>query len=98
MAPDRAAPLPDWITYPGDAWESITPEEAGLDETAWSRFLADSHVTGAQWEGERHGDGEWGAAHELRAVMRTAQRRYLSAFGLELRENPPSEAKRSAEK
>ena len=61
MAPDRAAPLPDWITYPGDAWESITPEEAGLDETAWSRFLADSHVTGAQWEGERHGDGEWGA-------------------------------------
>ncbi len=36
--------------------------------------------------------------HELRAAMRTAQRRYLSAFGLELREKPPSKAKRSAEK
>ena len=23
--------VPNWVTYPDDDWEEITPEEAGLD-------------------------------------------------------------------
>jgi hypothetical protein len=49
-----------------DAWEYIMPEEAGLDTTAWRRFVDDSNVTGAQWEGGRHGDGDWGEVQQWR--------------------------------
>jgi hypothetical protein len=53
--------VPAWVTYPGEDWVQVTPREAGLDTELWQRFLAEHPVTGAQWEGEVHGAGEWGA-------------------------------------
>ncbi len=53
--------LPKWTTYPDKRWTRISPEEAGLDVARWRAFLDESDVRGASWEGERHGDGEWGA-------------------------------------
>jgi CubicO group peptidase (beta-lactamase class C family) len=35
-----AAETPEWVSLPGDQWESITPEEAGLDETKFNAWVA----------------------------------------------------------
>ena len=54
--------IPDWVTYPGESWESIAPDDAGIDTDKWQKFLSDSDVRGAHWEGERHSDAnDWGA-------------------------------------
>jgi len=54
--------IPDWVIYPGESWESIAPDDAGIDADKWQKFLSDSDVRGANWEGERHsGTNDWGA-------------------------------------
>ena len=54
--------FPEWITFPQESWQAITPQEAGLDPAGWSRFLAASDVRGApDTEGEP-GQQRWGAA------------------------------------
>ena len=57
---DSETAVPEWVTYPGEEWETITPEEAGLDVEKWQRVLAETPVRPAAWQGERHGDGEFG--------------------------------------
>ena len=52
--------VPEWVTYPGQEWVEITPEEAGLDVDVWRRLLADLDVRGASWEGEVHDGHRWG--------------------------------------
>ncbi len=58
MAPDTG--IPAWVTYPGERWEAISPTEAGLDPGKFQDWL-DAHPIGpGTWEGESHGEGEWG--------------------------------------
>lgn len=55
----------DWVVYPGEEWEAITPGEAGItDVAAWNRWVSTmkAKARGASFFGERHGDGEWGVA------------------------------------
>ena len=54
--------IPDWVTYPEDGWVSITPEQAGLDEDAYRRFIESLDPKGAAFGGEDHTGGRWGAA------------------------------------
>ena len=52
--------IPDWITYPEDDWQTISPEEAGLDADAFSRFLAGLDVKGSSFGGEDHTGNKYG--------------------------------------
>ena len=52
--------LPEWVTFPGQDWTTITPSEAGLNLERWERFLAESYIRGAAWEGEVHEGDNWG--------------------------------------
>ena len=56
-----AGEIPGWITYPEDDWEQISIEQAGIDPGQWERFLAGLDVGASAWEGEAHGENEWGA-------------------------------------
>jgi len=32
--------IPDWVVYPDEEWQSISPEEAGIeDPDAWNRWV-----------------------------------------------------------
>jgi hypothetical protein len=31
--------VPGWVVFPGDDWETITPEEAGLDVQKWNAWV-----------------------------------------------------------
>jgi len=33
------SPLPEWVNFPGKAWETITPEEAGLDVEKFNAWV-----------------------------------------------------------
>ncbi len=55
------AKIPDWVTFPGDDWTEITPEEAGLDPERFESFLAGLDVEGADFGGEDHTAKKWGA-------------------------------------
>ena len=37
--PEDAAP--DWVVYPGETWQTITPAEAGLDPERWNAYVAE---------------------------------------------------------
>lgn len=56
-----AIQVPNWVTYPGDDWASITPEQAGLDVDAFDRFVTGLDPRGADFGGEDHTGGKWGA-------------------------------------
>ncbi len=56
-----AAEVPDWVVYPEDDWETITPGEAGLDPKKFYRFLEGLDVRGAAYGGEDHTGDRWGA-------------------------------------
>ena len=53
--------VPDWVTYPDDDWESITPEEAGLDHNGFEQWIAGLDVRGATFGGEDHSGDKFGA-------------------------------------
>ena len=54
--------VPEWVVYPQESWQPVTPIEAGLDADKWSRFLETRNVRGAaQPAGEAAGP-QWGAA------------------------------------
>ena len=53
--------IPEWVTYPDDDWASIAPGQAGLDSDAFGRFVEGLHPTGADFGGEDHTGGKWGA-------------------------------------
>jgi CubicO group peptidase (beta-lactamase class C family) len=60
---DTEAPLviPDWVTFPGADWETISPADAGLDEQRYDAFISTLHPEGANFGGEDHGGRRWGA-------------------------------------
>ena len=53
--------VPNWVTYPDDDWESITPEEAGLDPSGFEQWTAGLDVRGATFGGEDHSGTKYGA-------------------------------------
>ena len=53
--------VPDWVAYPGADWVKISPEQAGLDAAAFDAFLAGLDPHGANYGGEDHSGGQWGA-------------------------------------
>jgi hypothetical protein len=62
--PDRtdatgAPDLPAWVTFPGARWETITPEDAGLDPNAYREFLGTLDPHGADFGGEDHTGSKW---------------------------------------
>ena len=56
-----ATEIPDWVTYPGDDWQPISPEHAGLDPLRFQAFLAKLQPAGAGFGGEDHTGLKWGA-------------------------------------
>ena len=52
--------VPDWVTYPDDDWEQITPEEAGLDPDGFPQWVAGLDVRGATFGGEDHTGNKFG--------------------------------------
>ena len=56
----RTTEVPDWVVYPEDDWETITPEEAGLDREKFDRFLGGLDARGAAYGGEDHTGDKWG--------------------------------------
>ena len=54
--------IPGWVTYPEDEWESITPQEAGLDSDQWSRFLDTCDARGSSEDAPGEEGPQWGAA------------------------------------
>lgn len=55
-------PIPDWVIYPDEEWERITPAEAGFRQPEFGA-LVDRHqpVPSTFW-GERHAPDDFGAA------------------------------------
>ena len=56
----RSTEVPDWVTFPDRDWESITPEDAGLDPEKVQGFLEGLNAKGASVGGEVHSDNNWG--------------------------------------
>ena len=40
------AGVPEWVVYPGEKWQTITPEEAGLDIKKWNAWVARQKPSG----------------------------------------------------
>ena len=56
-----ASDIPDWVTYPGEDWATISPKEAGLDADALGQNLAGLEVREASFSGEDHSGNRWGS-------------------------------------
>ncbi len=54
--------IPDWVTYPDEEWQTISPAKAGLDPLGFQQFLDANPVRAGAWEGEEHADNRWGGA------------------------------------
>ncbi|MHC4401739.1 MAG: serine hydrolase [Planctomycetota bacterium] len=44
--PAAAAEVPNWVVFPGETWQTITPEEAGLDLEKWNGWVARQKTAG----------------------------------------------------
>ena len=53
--------IPDWVVYPQEKWEQLTPAQAGFDAVKFDSIVDSSQVEGARWEGEVHEERDWGA-------------------------------------
>jgi CubicO group peptidase (beta-lactamase class C family) len=58
---DAHAGLPDWVTFPGEEWEPIALDAAGLDAAGFRAFLGTLNTRGANFGGEDHTGDKWGA-------------------------------------
>ncbi len=48
----HAAEVPDWVVFPDEEWETISPQEAGLDLGKWNAWLAKQKPAGAEVLGQ----------------------------------------------
>jgi len=53
--------VPEWVVYPEDDWDTITPEEVGLYSEEFQAFIQGLDVRGADFGGEDHTGSRWGA-------------------------------------
>lgn len=53
--------IPAWVVYPQEQWLEATPAQAGFDADKFTAVANPAELGGATWEGEVHGEGEWGA-------------------------------------
>ncbi|MCZ6677006.1 MAG: serine hydrolase [Candidatus Poribacteria bacterium] len=42
----KQKPIPDWVVFPEEDWETIAPEEAGLDVEKWNAWVARQKPSG----------------------------------------------------
>ena len=50
--------LPDWVVYPGERWDTITPREAGLDVAAFQSWISEqSPAFGQGYAGDHPASG-----------------------------------------
>ncbi|TIN74281.1 serine hydrolase [Mesorhizobium sp.] len=56
-----AGKIPDWVVYPEHDWLRISPRQAGLDEQRFATFTSQLNVGPANFAGEDHSNGQWGA-------------------------------------
>ena len=75
--------IPEWVVYPDEAWQTITPEEAGINDLeAWNRwvsstkekvkgdsFYRSSQARGTTRKGEDHSGSNWGVAIAPRRIL-----------------------------
>lgn len=40
--------ISEWVTYPKEAWQRITPAEAGLDADRFERLVCGATIEGAE--------------------------------------------------
>jgi CubicO group peptidase (beta-lactamase class C family) len=67
------AEVPDWVVFPGANWETITPEEAGLDVAKWNAWVVRQKPAGSE---------SWGQNPEHRFGVVVARGGYLvKTFG-----------------
>ena len=57
-----ALQAPDWVVFPEDSWQTITPFEAGMDVGKWSDFLESLNVRGDARASQDPERPQWGAA------------------------------------
>ncbi len=55
----RLNEIPDWVTFPEDDWEQITPEEAGLDPGKFDNFVNSLDLRGMNYGGNTHDGNRW---------------------------------------
>ncbi len=55
------AHVPDEVVFPGDKWDRITPEQAGLDVEKFNQLLRKANVRPGGWGGTKPTDKQWGA-------------------------------------
>ena len=55
------APLPDWLTFPGEQWKRITLEEAGINRAEYEKLLAAAKIGPKGWGGTKPDQSQWGA-------------------------------------
>ena len=53
---DPCSPLPDWLVYPGEEWETATAQEAGLDPASFNSWVASKKYTVFGYGDEAPGD------------------------------------------
>ena len=54
--------IPEWVAYPKESWQAVTPEEAGLDAGKWTKFLESRDVRGGSQPAVAAGSPQWGVA------------------------------------
>ena len=55
----------DWVVFPGEQWQTLTPQQAGIrDVAAWNKWVeaTKKRTRGASFQGEDHSDNKWGVA------------------------------------
>jgi hypothetical protein len=54
--------VPDWVVYPEEQWQTITPESAGLDVSKWNDYLATVRQNAKGYPaGGQNPEGKYGA-------------------------------------
>ena len=62
------AAVPDWVTYPGEKWEWLTADEAGLKQTEWDNYIA-ANAGPSSCGGDIHTGNRWGTCVQRGGYM-----------------------------
>lgn len=58
---DKEPALPDWVVFPGQQWEKISPSEAGFETEKLDKIFADARIGPGGYGGTAPRENEWGA-------------------------------------
>jgi hypothetical protein len=54
-------PVPDWVVYPDEEWQTLTRAEAGFREPEFPALVGACPARPSTFWGERHAPGDFGA-------------------------------------